>query len=277
MIDLLRYLRGPAAGNGPLADLTLSWLPGAFQRCQTQVEGRRWYIVKNEQFEELWYDDAYVYRALDTSPGGGRVYTLRDDVTKRGSRWARRHVEVGDVFERNPWVLWYDKKSGRELERGQQRTWLKVEARLMHWNPSGRFDLPDVVQLAWLLGRNDTTPAERYWYARGVGFVGWEGTIEGRAARSFAHSVWNGPALQRETLSWWTPEALSDLPPAPSPGPEPEPEPPPEPGPAPAPGPEPPPAGLYVPLTADELRQLAAYHTQIARIYEAAYARQKEL
>lgn len=275
MIDLLPYLKG----DGRFYSLRYTWGGGGNQVLQTQVDGQRFFTVKWAQWEEMFADDAFIYRALDTSPGGGQVYALLDAGRAFGSRWVKRHQDIGGVTERNPTVIWYDKATGRELRRGEHRTWLRLERQHETWPTPAGYTARDVIELAWYLDAGMTQKAETYWYARSFGLVGWQGGL----GKSYIESVFpSHPPLVRETLPWYrpvlTPVPVEPPPPEPVPVPEPPPPPPPPPEPEPEPEPEPPPTtppepGLYVPLTSDELRQLAQLHTQIAAIFYAAWER----
>jgi len=80
--DMLPFLRG----DGRLYDLEFNWGGGGRQRVQTQVEGNRFFHVKNEEWEELWANENFIFRGTDTSPGKGEVYTLYEG-GQYGSAW----------------------------------------------------------------------------------------------------------------------------------------------------------------------------------------------
>lgn len=154
---------------------------GSQARHQTQTEGVRfWHTKGNEilaEWEELWSDAYYIYRGTDTSPGNREYYTLFENGTK-GSKWSPRYWKIGDVFERNPYVVFSKKSDCQTVRSGSARTWLKFEAYYKSYTfPTGR-TLPDVVQLAWLLTPN-SEPEERYYYAKDYGLVGWSSQSRG--------------------------------------------------------------------------------------------------
>ena len=192
-VDLLAYLRG----DGRLYEVQNSW--GSQERMQTQIEGNRFYHTKNQQWEELWADDEYVYRGTDTSPGNGRYYTLRDG-DRYGSKWARRVMSVGERFRRNPTVTFYRKSDCRRTEEkgGTQESWIKLIAIHPQRTFRSSIRLNDVIEMGWLLSPNGE-PAERYFYAKGFGLVGWEGSI-GSSWISEIHEPGTRPDNEREVI-----------------------------------------------------------------------------
>ncbi len=170
-------------------------------RHQTQFEGERFYHTKGEntaEWEELWIDDNFVYRGTDSSPGGGLYYTLRDN-GQYGSRWSPRHWQVGDIYERNPWVTFYNKSNCQITRQGGQRTWLLFEAYHPKYTFASGITVEEVVVLAWLTALANP-PEERYFYARDFGLVGWQ-NIKGDY--SFVSEVhWEGarPDNDREVI-----------------------------------------------------------------------------
>jgi hypothetical protein len=214
-VDLVDYLRG----DGRLYEMKhIFQTPGGFsegqQRVQTQREGSRFYITKNNEWEELWFDDHFIYRGTDTSPGGGNFYTLMEDSTY-GSPWAPRRFAVGRVFRREPTVVSRRKRDcvvNMHLS-GPHVTWLRFEA--LHKT----FRLPDVqgfpnrgieVQDVAVLGayqdaggRPAGQPFERYYYAKGFGMVMWEGIDVDHRGKSFlveAHRPGARPPNIREHI-----------------------------------------------------------------------------
>ncbi|MEZ4516635.1 MAG: hypothetical protein R3C44_07285 [Chloroflexota bacterium] len=67
-----------------------------------------------------------IYRGTDTSPGDGHFYTLyEDDVA--GSAWSPRYWRVGDLFERDPYVVFYNKSDCGIVASGYQQSWLRFK------------------------------------------------------------------------------------------------------------------------------------------------------
>lgn len=185
MVDLLDYLRGAVGPDGvngkPVGVKHTGADPGIFQ-VQRDGNTRRWFQVKGawndpppqSDWEELWYDDTYIYRAVDTSrkPDEGGPYTLTDAGAARGSKWIKRHMNVGDKFFRNPTIYPFNMATGvRAPAEGQAPTWIKLHAIHPQWQ-----GIPNVAELHWLLNENDTTPKERTFYALGLGQVGFIGS-----------------------------------------------------------------------------------------------------
>jgi len=192
-VDLLSYLRG----DGRLYEVKNSW--GSQERMQTQIEGDRFYHTKNQQWEELWADDQHVYRGTDTSPGNGRYYTLREG-DRYGSKWARRFMSVGEQYRSNPTVTFYRKSDCRRTDEkgGIQESWIKLIAIHPQRTFRSGIRLNDVVEIGRLLSPNGE-PAERYFYARGFGLVGWEGSI-GTSWISEIHEPGARPDNEREVI-----------------------------------------------------------------------------
>jgi murein DD-endopeptidase MepM/ murein hydrolase activator NlpD len=235
MVDLLNFLRGSVGPDG------VSGKPvgvrhkdgnrtfdGIFQ-VQRDGQTRRWFQVKGawdnpppeSDWQEHWYDDAAIYMAIDTSRPSrdGGPYTLLDAGAVRGSKWAARRMAVNDVFARNPYVVAFDLKTGARLKQdGPVRTWLKLAARHDTWR-----GIADVIELWWLTSSpTQATPAERYYYARGLGLVGFEGPDQ----RTYPNGVFPDfppavgvPVLKRKPAPWLP--AMPAETPAPKPPPKP--------------------------------------------------------
>ena len=214
-IDMLGYLQG----DGRLYEMkhifqTAAGLHVGQQRIQTQTEGRRFYIVKNEEWEELWYDDDHIYRGTDTSPGNGNFYSLMEE-NRYGSPWIPRQMAPGHFFRRSPTVVSRRKRDCNVNFHlsGMQVTWIRLEE--IH----SEFRLPsadegkqsgilvkDVVELGAYVdkgGRPASQPFERYYYAKGLGMVMWEGIDVEHRGRSYLvelHKPGARPDNQRESL-----------------------------------------------------------------------------
>ena len=183
-IDTLPYLQG----DGRIYGMTVHWQGQVhYQQMQTQVDGGRFYLVKNSEWEELWADGSHVYRGADTSPGNGKYYVQYADTLTYGAKWCPRYWQVGALYERNPLVVWREKATGREISRGNHRTWLKFVARHAEYKPVPEaVPFSDVIEFTWLT-KLDAAPTEFYFYARGVGLVGWSSAT---GDRSFVSAVY---------------------------------------------------------------------------------------
>jgi hypothetical protein len=214
-VDLMDYLRG----DGRLYEMkhifqTAAGLQIGQQRIQTQTEGRRFYIVKNQEWEELWYDNDFIYRGTDTSPGNGNFYTLMED-NRYGSPWVPREMAPGHFFRRSPTVV-SRRKGDCNVNfhlSGTHVTWIRLEklhAQLRLPDPTGDETtgllVRDVVELAAYSdedGRPAAHPFERYYYARGLGMVMWAGIDVDHRGRSFLielHAPGARPNNQRERI-----------------------------------------------------------------------------
>lgn len=168
--DLLHYVKGDGR------QYEVKNAQGGQERFQTQEEGLTFYQVKNSQWEQFFYDNDFVYRDVDTSPGGGRYYRLRDHDRGRGSRWLRRRMALGEVYLQARQVQFYKKADGSpsQANSGVVRDTIRVAARHQRHRFRTGIELDDVLEVHWVNGPNDHTPKEKYFYARDFGLVGWE-------------------------------------------------------------------------------------------------------
>ena len=184
--DMRDYLRG----DGRIYEVVLFDKDGNQHqaRHQTQIEHdagygwSSWFQTKGNEisaeYEWLGADGEFIYRGIDTSPGRGRYYRLVDDDQRniKMSKWCPRFWSPGDIYERNPFVFWYEKAGCKYLagESDYQPTWLSFTYQFPSW-PTPLGNIEDVIQLDWLLSPDDEQSEETYWYARGWGLVGWAG------------------------------------------------------------------------------------------------------
>lgn len=214
-IDLLPYLRGDGRlyemkyifemPNGPLTGQ---------QRLQTQYEGVRFYQTKDNEWEELWSDDRFIYRGTDTSPGSGNFYTLMDG-ERYGTAWVPRQMTVGQTYRRSVTVI--SRRKGNCVVNshlsGRHVTWIRLEAihdKLTLPDVEGRLGRGLVVEDAVVLaahneanGRPTEEPFERYTYAKGYGLVLWEGIAVDHKGMAFLvqlHKLGDRPDNVRERI-----------------------------------------------------------------------------
>jgi hypothetical protein len=183
-----------------------SWEPGPQERHQTHmVEGSFYHTKggdgprKKAQWEHLMADGQTIYRGVDTSPGEGKLYELRDIIDQPWSAWCPRVMAVGETFYRNPQVTFKDKKTCEIVSNRRQESLIKLEAVHDKYTFFTGITLRDVVQLAWydMSGRL----IERYFYAKGYGLVGWGyGTTLRRAAISEIHDPGAREPNEREAV-----------------------------------------------------------------------------
>lgn len=177
--DLLPYLRG----DGRLYTIR-AFINGREnnETAQTQTGGARFYQTKNRNWEEMWFDDNYIYRGIDTSPGNHPTtgapyfYALVGNNGNIGSAWARRQMAPGELHQQRHTVVERDLASCAELARYPHSSYIKFVAHHSTWEGGQGVTLPDVVELAWIF-TPDETPEERYFYARNYGLVGWRGRL----------------------------------------------------------------------------------------------------
>jgi hypothetical protein len=165
---------------------------------QVQRNGRWFFHVKNAQFEELFFDDGVVGRALDTSPGSNRVYIqMRGETLNSaniGAAWIARFMSPGEVYQRNPYIYWRTKDNKPVGANGWHPTPIKLVAHYVSYTFKSGITLEDVVEILW-----DVPGGERYWYAKDYGLVAWKGEFE-------SYIVDPSPgisSLQRESIPWY--------------------------------------------------------------------------
>jgi len=211
LYDMVRFMSVSGA-KGPLYEVRHS--SGSQARHQTQVENSRFYHTKGNEikaeWEELWSANGFIYRGTDTSPGDGKFYTLYPNSqpgVPAGSAWSPRFWRVGDIFRRDPFVVFYSKSNCGVITSGVQVTWLRFEAFYPAYtfkhNVSGLEDitLNNVVELSWLLHLDDTQPEESYFYAESYGLVAWRSKGQGNSAISEIHKPHARPDNKREIIS----------------------------------------------------------------------------
>lgn len=194
--DMVRYM----VGDGRLYEVRHS--SGSQARHQTQVEDVRFFHTKGNEikaeWEELWASESIIYRGTDTSPGNDQYYTLYED-GEAGSAWSPRYWHVGDLYERNPFVVFYRKSDCRVVASGFQRSWLRFEAFHATYTFESGITLPQVVELTWLL-KPDGNPVESYFYAEDYGLVGWGSEDRGYSYINEIHEPGQRPENRRELI-----------------------------------------------------------------------------
>jgi hypothetical protein len=176
---------------------------GSQARHQTQVEGGRFYHTKGDEvkaeWEELWATEDTIYRGTDTSPGNDQYYTLFED-NKAGSAWSPRYWNVGDVYKREPFVVFFRKSNCTVVADGFQPSWLRFEAYYPTYTFQSGIKLYNVVELSWLL-KEDGEPIESYFYAEKYGLVGWGSADRGFSYVSWLHEPGQRPDNKREVIA----------------------------------------------------------------------------
>jgi hypothetical protein len=199
-IDLLPYLSDDDP-MGPLYEVQTE--NGPQQRHQTQAEGAEFFFTKGgdgpanpSEWEQLGADATFIYRFIDTSPGDDLYYALRDVVDQDWSKWCPRMMRVGQVYDREPHVTFYDKATCQEVNACG---WHVTSIKLVRVYPVYEFftgiSLPDVIEMHAFNGGLDET----YWFAKGYGLVGWKNPSV-RSAISEIHAPGTRPDNVREDI-----------------------------------------------------------------------------
>jgi hypothetical protein len=193
--DMTRFM----IGDGRLYEVIHSG--GSQARHQTQVEAGRFYQTKGNEWgaewEQLWATASFIYRGTDTSPGNNQYYTLYEN-NVAGSAWSPRFWNVGDLFERNPYVVFYDKSNCEIVVSGFQRSWLRFEAFYPTYTFQSGIRLNNVIELSWLEPDGDLI--ESYFYAEFHGLVGWGSVDRGYSYVSELHGPGERPDNNREVI-----------------------------------------------------------------------------
>ena len=119
----------------------------------------------------MWAANSLIYRGTDTSPGNDQYYTLYEG-SEAGSPWSPRYWKVGEIYERNPYVVFRNKANCEIVDSGFHNTWLRFDAVYDQYTFESGITLNNVIKLAWLLHPNDQ-PIEYYFYAENYGLAGW--------------------------------------------------------------------------------------------------------
>ena len=187
-------------GDGRLYEVMHS--SGSQARHQTQTSAARFYHTKGNEikaeWEELWVGGNLIFRGTDTSPGNDQYYTLYENGLA-GSAWSPRYWSVGEIYERNPYVVFYRKDDCGIVASGYQRSWLRFEGYYPTYTFKSGLRLNDVVELTWLLQKNGQ-PIESYFYARSYGLVGWGSDDRGFSYINEIHAPGQRPDNKREAI-----------------------------------------------------------------------------
>lgn len=179
-IDLLPYLKGD--GHAYMVQSS----SGASEKFRTETRAFRFYQVKNHQWEQLTFDDVYIYRGVDTSPGpapdydprpGKYRYYIQSNQGSDVARWCHRYMRPGETYT-GPGhrVQFYYKDNCEEspANSGNATNRVTFFERHQPWTSPNGITLDDVVELG-------SDPGERYFYGKGYGLVGWkssDGSVE---------------------------------------------------------------------------------------------------
>ncbi|MCA9994635.1 MAG: hypothetical protein KDE56_02735 [Anaerolineales bacterium] len=171
VIDLLEYMRG----DGRIYEVQHP--DGRTETFQTQTDGQKFFFVKNQQWEELWADDQYIWRGKDTSPGPAPDYAERPgklryyhqfEPGKEGARWAKRYMAVGETFTGSGHrVQFYYKDNGAKSAANSGNPTNKVTLVAFHESKTwGNNTIRGVIELK-------TSTGETMFFGKGWGLVAW--------------------------------------------------------------------------------------------------------
>lgn len=147
--------------------------------CQCKYDaqgyGRQY---KNHAYEEIWVDNQFVYRGMDTSSlPNNEVYAhwtkLPDGTLQYGAPWAKRWMALGEVFIRQPHVIHY-RANGEAYNQGDPVTFLRLKAHYPIWTAKSGRTVNDVLELQYAFNTDFSNVKESYFYARGFGLVGFK-------------------------------------------------------------------------------------------------------
>lgn len=181
--DLALYLRGNRAVtlrnmDGQQEHVYYPDIPG--------VDGG-WYIAKNSLYEELRARAATIDRRVDTSPGNGRSYCqfTNGAPPTPWAPWARRNMAVGELFSRNPVVVFKDERNCATVNSYIDPSQLLLFAHHDKWSdPNTARTFDDVIELRWIA---NGALVEKYFAARGVGYIRFE--APGAGYSSWVHEI----------------------------------------------------------------------------------------
>jgi len=196
-IDLLPYIKG----SGQMYEVQHA--SGPTETFQSQSSGLMFYQVKNSQYEELYESGDFIWRGLDTSPGGApneaerpgepRYYRQFEE-GKQMARWCPRFMKVGQSWiAPSPHTVQFYYKSDcapSSANSGQATNQITLVA----WHETKTWNgitVSDVIELR--------SPFETYFYAKGWGLVAWG---MGTKQSAISEVLSGRPPLVRESGCW---------------------------------------------------------------------------
>lgn len=175
-IDLLPFFLPSEEQNGFLFELRRQ--DGSQERVQVQpVRGANiFHITKGSsgrdgksEWEELSWDANWIWRGLDTSPGGGRFYR-QFEPGLQFARWCPRFMSVGQTWRGSGhYVQFYNKQdcSESQANSGPATNGITFVKKFDVWESDYGMFIQDVIELVSANG-------ERFWFAKGLGLVQWQ-------------------------------------------------------------------------------------------------------
>jgi len=201
-MDLLPYFC-PSVPYGPIYEVQHASGPTETFQVQRQENGREFKLVKNSQWELLFYDDVYIWRGTDTSPGpapedaerpGQNRFYIQHEPGLAFARWCKRYMHVGETFKGPGHLVkfFYKSDCAPSVKNSGSAT---NEITFIQHHPYINFGpglmICDIIELF-----NGT---ERFFFAKNIGMVAWENE---KGERSHVSELHEGrPNLKPEHLN----------------------------------------------------------------------------
>lgn len=172
-IDLLPYLQG----NGRMYEVQHN--TGQTETFQTESQGNGRFIQKkNAQYEQFHYDNDFIYRSIDTSPGpapigserpGQSRYYTQYDPGDNKAKWCPRHMYIGQSWRGSGHHVQFYYKADcakSSMNSGAATNQVQLVAKHTNWIGFNGIVIADVIQLR-------TNTGEDMYFGKGYGLVGW--------------------------------------------------------------------------------------------------------
>lgn len=193
-IDLAPYFS--TQGNSNLFELETKI--GGVSQGQERVQLKQYangvsHITKNALYEELKVTGTHIQRSVDTSMSHDDFYYLAG--VGEFVNWMKRHMRIGEQFKSTPIVTVVSKSDCSILRSDATTDYLTMDAVLPTFECFNGVVIKDVLQVSWRKTSNQsTTPVEVYYFANGLGLVGWGEDSSGKVARvSELHNTGDRP------------------------------------------------------------------------------------
>ena len=219
-VDMLDYM----LGDGRIYRMDYKF-PGnpdgqeGFQVVRSEAVDRRFFHVKGDSWEELWYDHDYIWRGTDISPNNLEYYQISENAGilqggSYGARWIPRFPKVGQKFNIDSWVTFRKKSSNEPVpEKPAYLFRHSIELKKVYSKytfPSG-VTLDNVVELWGYL--EDGLNFERYFYAKDYGLVRWLDPTKNPRWDGYISSTPSNDFIPRRQINGLVLPTLPQLPP----------------------------------------------------------------
>ncbi len=181
-LNFIRNTRLSSAPSGQEVDMSVYFLPEAekgdiivsknnrnesVERIQLQKEGNVSFMTRNQQWERRRIGTKHIFLEVNTATKDGDYFTVE-------GVWMPRFFTVGATFHRVEKVSFFHKADCTPVPHKppyQNESDLIFVVQYADWLSPGQVLLNDVVELAWI---QHGVVEESYWYAAGLGLVGWK-------------------------------------------------------------------------------------------------------